>query len=103
MLELMMAAQAEARKEAQQAAKAEEVKTTKTFGSGFKKGFLGGGSKDAKAAKPASKSSEKQGTPQGDVPIIRRTAPEPSAFAADVQKAMEDSKSPVLKKLEQGG
>ena len=107
LMELMMAAQAEAKREAQQVAKAEEVKATKSFGSGFKKGFLGGGSGTGKTAQAAAKSSSavtsKGAEKQGDIPIIRKTTQETSAFSSDVQKAMEENKSPVLKKLEQGG
>lgn len=43
MFELMMAAQADAAKEKKVEVEEKKEKTTKSFGSGFKKGFLGSG------------------------------------------------------------
>jgi hypothetical protein len=107
MLELMMAAQAEAKKEKVVEAKAEEVKTTKSFGGGFKKGFLGGGaSKPSKESKVSSSSSATiNSASKESIPTIKKnpTAAAPSSITKDVQDAMANDTNPMLQKLQQGG
>lgn len=58
MMDLMMEAQAAAKKEVKELKAEEERKQTKTFGSGFKKGFFGsggGGGSTSESAKKANK------------------------------------------------
>ena len=113
MLELMMAAQAEAKKEKDVAIEVEKKKTTKTFGSGFKKGFFGGESK-AKVAKPQQSGaglSSTSSTPQNNqAPIVTITkkAEAPAVKSAtlvldEVQEAMKADENPMLQQLKGGG
>jgi hypothetical protein len=124
---LMMAAQAEAKKEKDKVVEVEKQKTTKSFGSGFKKGFFGGssssssssgGSKDgtkkvtssttkatataapvatSTAAKPASTTSKVA----VDIPTITKKAND--LVLDEVQDAMKEDENPMLKQLKQGG
>ena len=124
MLEMMMAAQKEAQIEKNVIVQEEVKKATKTFGSGFKKGFFGGGggsgSSSAKApAKAASgtttstaaaKPSTAKPTPPTDIPTIVKPTHASStklggttaAIAEEVKRAMTEEESPVLRQLKQG-
>jgi hypothetical protein len=125
MMDMMMAAHVEAKKEETIVKKGEAIKVTKTFGGGFKIGFFG----DKKGGKiPQKELSEKdtylswmQNKPientesnpinantkeissplsSDDIPNIKRNKSKdlskvPSAFTADVQKALSEEESPV--------
>jgi hypothetical protein len=114
LMELMMAAHQEAKVE-KEASKAEEVKkTTKTFGSGFKKGFFGGGggkssstgsNNKATQAAPVAKPGRSGGVET--VPVVKKN-PNPTdstttRITEEVQRAMKEEESPLLGQLRQGG
>lgn len=113
MMELMMAAQAEAAK-AKNAQRAEEEKEMKTkpLGSGFKKGFFD--SKPKKSAKniPVSAPKQKsisssapssQPTTSPDVPTIKKKEEKKSLVIDEVQSAMKEEGNPMLHALQKGG
>jgi hypothetical protein len=109
MLEMMMAAQAEAKKEKEKVVEVEKEKTTKSFGSGFKKGFFGGDSKpkaaaDTKSAIPSSSSASvnksSTATAREEMPTISKKSTD--LVIDEVQSAMKDE-NPMLKQLKQGG
>ncbi len=114
MMELMMAAQAEAKKAAELVKVEETKKQTKTFASGFKKGFLGGGKNEAPpkanltnksiATKENSTSTAKSTTssavPSNDIPTIK-PGKDSSLVLDDVQEAMNDG-NPLMKDIKDG-
>ncbi len=115
MMELMMAAQAEAKK-ASDMAKAEETKKqSKTFASGFKKGFLGGGSDTSKSksattsskqikvnssSKSSSSNNTSASTSANEIPTIK-SGTDKSLVLDDVQEAMKDD-NPLIKNIKEG-
>lgn len=109
-LEMMMAAQREAKAEKDKDKALEETKASaKPLGGGFKKGFFGGGA----SSKPKTKlTSTTTPTPissvsKPEVVEIKKTAATaaksiPFVFE-EVQKAMEEDTHPLLKQLQSNG
>ena len=107
LMELMMQAQAEAKKEKDANVVKEEKKETKTFGSGFKKGFFGGNSSDNKSTtSTATTKATATSTTKTDneiIPtIVKKKEEKKSLVFNEVQKAMNDDDNPTLKQLRQG-
>ena len=126
MLELMMAAHKEAKVEKEVKTIEEQNKTTKTFGTGFKKGFFGGSSGTTKTpatSKPSSKGGNTGVTAtasavqtNNDIPTIVKPNKNSlqnknggldkdsvtATMAEEVKRAMSEDESPVLKQLKQG-
>jgi type IV secretory pathway VirB10-like protein len=94
-MEMMMAAQQEALREKQAAEKVAEAK--KPMGGGFKKGFFGGGS--SSSSKKKSDVIEVSKTPAG----AEKVKDKKTALTEDVQKAMEEDESPMIKQLKSSG
>ena len=112
-LEMMMAAQREAKAEKDKDKVVEETKaSTKPLGGGFKKGFFGGGGSSKPKAKVASSStattsSATSSAGKPEVVEIKKTAAtsaksNPLVFE-DVQKAMDEDTHPLLKQLQSNG
>ena len=114
LLEMMMAAHGEAKKISEIDTEKQVKEGIKTFGSGFKKGFFGGSNtiKDVKnktnrdLGKSISsvKIDDKN---QDTIPIICKNNTKDSSMTTliteEVQKAIADDESPILKELKQGG
>mmetsp|Transcript_9478 Transcript_9478/g.9537 ORF Transcript_9478/g.9537 Transcript_9478/m.9537 type:complete len:352 (-) Transcript_9478:26-1081(-) len=114
MLDMMMAAHAEARKEKESLKSKEIKKATKEFGGGFKKGFFGKEvintkEKSSKNSNTKSSAANKESNTikaentrniEDDIPTVR-TDPKASSSLVfdDVQKAMSNT---TLEKLRQG-
>lgn len=107
LMEMMMQAQAEAKKEQEKEKKVEVEKQTKSFGTGFKKGFFGNSNEKSNSAKKSSQPSKKTAT-TGSTMItsneITTITPksEKGIVIDEVQNAMNES-NPVLKNLQKGG
>lgn len=105
LMELMMQAQAEAKREKEDAEVKEEKKASKTFGSGFKKGFFGGKSNDNKSdsTTTVTKATNTTKTDNETIPTIVKKKEDKKPLVFDeVQKAMQDDDNPTLKQLRQG-
>ena len=127
MLEMMMAAHKEAKVEKEVKTTEEQNKTTKTFGTGFKKGFFGGSSgttKTTTTSKPSSKNTNigvsatsTAVQTNNDIPTIVKPNKNSllnknggldkdnsvtATMAEEVKRAMSEDESPVLKQLKQG-
>ena len=122
MLEMMMAAHKEAKIEKEVKTTEEEIKTTKTFGTGFKKGFFGGSSGNTKTtatSKPSASKVANTGVSattaavqtNNDIPTIvkpnknaqqNKNEGVAATMAEEVKRAMSEDESPVLKQLKQG-
>jgi hypothetical protein len=101
LMDLMFAAHQEAKQASEIKKTKEKNQEAKTFGGGFKKGFLGG----------AGRSSEKKKQPKTsiqpaseDIPTIK---PSPAATSSplvmsDVQKAMKEESNPLLQQIQKG-
>jgi hypothetical protein len=100
LLEMMLQDHREAKKVKDDAASDQMKKSVKSFGGGFKKGFLGGAPKKAPSAEGTASSST---TPP--IPTIRKQEkPVPSSIITEeVQRAMVEDESPQLRQLRQGG
>ena len=107
MMEMMLAAQAEAAKSVNEEKKKEEKKASKGFGAGFKGGFLN--------SKKSSTSKGSKNTAGKDIPTIKASDPYEtqrkglagksetiSQVQKEVQKAMEEQQDPMIKELEKG-
>lgn len=102
-LEMMMAAQREAKAEKEKDKAIEQtVASTKPLGGGFKKGFFGGGGGGGNSSK---KASELKKISSADVVEVKKQADKKSnpLVFDDVQKAMEEDQHPLLKQLKQNG
>jgi hypothetical protein len=114
MMEMMMAAQLEAKNADDAVKERERDKQSKAFGGGFKKGFFGGGSSSKSAHKKAASSSnsittKKEVAPpippsstEAAIPTITKKAAN-SLVMDDVQQAMREEANPLLEKVKQGG
>lgn len=113
LMEMMMAAQADAKKEKDIKIDVEEKKTAKDFGKGFKKGFFGGSSskkEKPKETKTTQVISSTTSNSTSSIPTITRKAniKEPSIadkVRDDVQKAMQEeaeSSNPMLAEIKKG-
>jgi hypothetical protein len=117
MMEMMMAAQADAKKEKDVKIAVEEKKSAKDFGKGFKKGFFGGSSSKKEKPKetktlPVSTSSTSSATSNSvsSIPTITKkvNSKEPSVLDKardDVQKAMQEeaeNSNPMLAEIKKG-
>jgi len=124
MLELMMEEQKAAKREKEKLQEKERAKMSKDIGSGFKKGFFGGGSKPTKkppsasaapaaATKPATKSAKADeivtlSKPKANANIVNNGAAGDKKDTSglvmeDVQEAMRADENPVLQDLKKGG
>mmetsp|Transcript_19551 Transcript_19551/g.28124 ORF Transcript_19551/g.28124 Transcript_19551/m.28124 type:complete len:297 (+) Transcript_19551:228-1118(+) len=112
-MEMMMAAQLEAKKKDDECKRVEREKDAKTgFAGGFKKGFLGSGSsKSTKKGKtPVSSASSAPPLPspssgKEEMPTIKPSAENSgsgSLVMDDVQQAMKEDTNPLLQKIKQG-
>lgn len=116
MLELMMQAQSEAKKQKDVVVAKEAEKNSKTFGGGFKKGFLGGSSTKPKPSAGASKTvsaKTKDACSTTDsstdtIPVVRpkersqTTGGVTSSIQREVDEAMKKDADPMMQKI-QGG
>lgn len=112
MLELMMAAQAEAKKDKKVEDDILQKKSTKTFGNGFKKGFLGATSDNPNKVKKETKNKAASATAPksttdtvNDIPTISKSnsKKEKSPFVIpEVQDALKEE-NPMLQQLKAGG
>ena len=118
MMEMMMAAQLEAKRANDAAKEKERAKQAKKFGGGFKKGFFGGDSKPTKKKSTTSVSATQRGTDsskkssvpaipppsssKSDIPTIAKKETANSLVMDDVQEAMKED-NPLLNKIKEGG
>ena len=110
LLEMMMAAQREAKAEKDQQKTTEAVvESQKSLGGGFKKGFFGNStkSKSSTTVKPITKVNNTSTKP--DIIEVKKAqsgdkgkSTSPFVFE-DVQKAMEEDKHPLLRDLKKNG
>jgi len=119
-LEMMMAAQREAKLEKEKEKATEEAQASvKPLGGGFKKGFFGGGASKPKA-KPTTTSTTTSASTTGTAPAKTASTPvakpdvvevkkstttlksNPLVFD-EVQKAMDEDTHPLLKQLQSNG
>ena len=121
MLELMMAAQSEAKKADDVVKQKVREKQSKKFGGGFKKGFFGNDTKPTKkssealssqphtnkvasSSATASSAPPSSGTSAGDIPTVVPHQDKKNSLVMDeVQEAMRGDANPLLEKVKQGG
>ena len=93
MMELMLAAQQEAQKNT-----VGQIDAKVMLGNGFKKGFFSQNKKENKTIKPIQNVKKTNTSIETIVPKTQS-----SLVLDEVQVAMEEDKSPMLKQLQQGG
>lgn len=113
MMEMMMAAQLEAKKADDEVKQKEREKQSKSFGGGFKKGFFGSSSSKPvqKKAVPSAQTASKKNESvppippyhgDSDIPTIARKTAN-SLVIDEVQEAMSEETHPLLAKVKKGG
>jgi hypothetical protein len=114
LMDLMLAAQQEAKQASDAIKTVERVKESKKFGGGFKKGFLSGsssgsGSSSSKISKTTKPNHEekKDSQPQNAIPTIKGQPQQQQQQQAglvldDVQEAMKEESNPLLQQIKQG-
>jgi hypothetical protein len=100
LMDLMFAAQQEAKQASDAIKTVERAKESKKFGGGFKKGFLGG-SKKVSTKPPSEETKPTLESDPSAIPTIKGQTQHPLVIN-DVQDAMKEESNPFLQQIKQG-